>query len=127
MTAPFLCAQISNPIEAQIDHKFTIANTTLPPGRYIFRMVSGTDLSAMTASTADGSNEVEFLVRQSQADHTPKHSELFFNRYGNHEFLTKIYEQGSQMGVAVAEPSRIESRLLKQGQHGVEHREEQKK
>jgi hypothetical protein len=30
-------AQITNPIEAHINRKFTIGNTTLPPGQYTFR------------------------------------------------------------------------------------------
>jgi hypothetical protein len=121
-----LSAQIGRPIEAKIDHAFTIANTTLPPGQYTFQMLPGSDLTVMTATSADGKTADEFLVRESEAQTTPKHSELYFNRYGGHEFLTRIYEQGSRIGVAVAEPSRMELRLQKQGQHAVEHGEEQK-
>jgi len=126
IAAPLLSAQIANPIEAKINHKFTIGNTTLPPGQYTFQMLSGSDLTAMTVTSADGNTADEFLVRESEAQSTPKHSELYFNRYGGHEFLTRIYEQGSRIGAAVAEPSRLELRLQKQGQHAVEHGEEQK-
>ena len=118
-------AQIANQIDAHINHKFTIGNVTLPPGQYTFRMLPGSDLTVMTVSSADGNTADEFLVREAALPNTPNHAELFFNRYGNHEFLTKIFEQGSKIGVAVAEPSREELRLQKQGQHATEHGEEQ--
>jgi hypothetical protein len=118
-------AQITNPIEAHIHHKFTIDNTTLPPGQYTFRMLQGSDMSAMVVRSADGNIAHEFLVRQADAPNIPKHSELVFNRYGDHEILTKIFEQGRRLGVAVVESSREELRLQQQGQHAVEHTEEQ--
>lgn len=118
-----LPAQIVNPINVHITHKFVIANTTLPPGDYTFRMVPDTDLSAMTASDSGDTHEIEFLVRESQDNHRPKHSQLIFNKYGNHEVLEKIYEVGSKYGVAVVETSRLEKRWQKQGQKPVQHAE----
>ena len=118
-------AQIVSPIEAHINHPFTIGNLTLPPGQYTFRMLSGSDLTAMTVTSADGNTTDEFLVREAEAPNPPAHAELFFNRYGNHEFLTKLFEPSSRLGVAVIEPSRQELRLQKQGQHPTEHVEEQ--
>ena len=116
-------AQIINQIDADITHAFVIGNTTLPPGKYTFRMLPDSDLSAMTVTSADGKHSVEFLVRESQANHTPQHSELVFACYGQKEFLTRVLEQGSKIGVAVAELSRQELRLQKQGQHPVEQTE----
>jgi hypothetical protein len=118
-------AQITNQIDAHINHKFVISNTTLPPGHYTFHMLQGSDMSAMVVKSADGNIADEFLVRQADAPSTPKHSELVFNRYGDKEILTKIFEQGRKIGVAVVEPSREELRLQHQGQHAVEHTEEQ--
>ena len=66
---------------------------------------------------------MEFLVREARANHTPQHSELVFSRYGNQEFLTRIFEQGSKLGSAVAEAPRAELKLQKKGQHPVEHTE----
>lgn len=123
--APLLDAQIANPVRATINHSFIVGNTTLPPGQYTFRMLQGSDLSAMVATNDRKDTSVEFLVRESIDPNTPHHSELVFNRYGNKEFLTKVYESGSRAGVAVMEPSRQELRLQKQGQHPVEHTEEQ--
>jgi hypothetical protein len=118
--------QITNAIEAHIDHSFIIGNTTLPPGDYTFRMLQDSDLSAMAATSKNDKVNVNFLVRESILDHTPRNSELVFRKYGNTEFLSKVFESGSKSGVELTETSRQEARFVKQGQHGVEHTEEQK-
>lgn len=123
--APAVQSQIIGGIEANINHPFVVGDTTLPPGHYIFRMMSGSDLTAMTVTNAATDTSVEFLVREAVGSHTPQHSELVFNRCGNKEFLTKIFEIGSKTGVAIQQPSREEARLEKQGQQPVEHAEEQ--
>ncbi len=124
--APCLHAQILNAINAHIDHAFVIGNTTLPPGDYTFRMMTGSNLQAMTVTSKNNKTSVEFIVDQATDDHRPNHSVLFFRKYGNTEFLTKIFEGGSKTGVQVTETSRQEQRLMKQGQKGAEHAEEQK-
>jgi hypothetical protein len=124
-TAQFSSAQITDGIRVTMSHPFIVGNTTLPPGQYDFRMLSNSDLSAMTVTSADGNAATEFLVRESQANHVPQHTELVFNRYGKEEYLRRIYEKGNQIGVALEEPSRKELRLQKAGQHPVEHTESQ--
>ena len=118
-------AQITNEIQATISHPFVIANTTLPPGKYNFRMLSGTGQSAMIASSADGGTTVEFLVRDAYDSHVPQHTELLFNRYGHKEFLHKIFEGGRRSGVAALDTSRAELRLQKSGKNAVTHTESQ--
>jgi hypothetical protein len=125
LAAPFVDAQIMDQIDADVHHSFIVGNATLPPGQYVFRMMPGTDMQVMTARSASGDAAVEFLVRNSIDSRTPNHTELIFDRYGSKEFLTHVYEIGNKVGIAVIEPSREESRLLKQGQHPVEHTEEQ--
>ena len=120
-------AQITDQIEANVHHSFILGNTTLPPGRYIFRMLSDSNLEFMRATSADGRTSTEFLVRESEDSHTPRHSELIFNRYGSKEFLARIYQVGTKDGVAVADVSREEGRLQKKGQKAAEHTEEQVK
>jgi hypothetical protein len=124
--APQLNAQITNAIIAHIHHNFIIGNTTLPPGEYTFRMMQGSDLQLMTATSQNDKTSVEFLVREAIDDHTPNHSELTFRKYGSAEFLSRIFESGSKSGVSVDETSHQETRLKKQGQSGTEHSEEQK-
>lgn len=125
LAVPPAQAQVTNTIESEILHPFTVVNTTLPPGKYFFRMVHGTALGAMTVANADDTVEVDFLVRSSVDDHTPRHSELVFNRYGKKEFLQDIYQAGDKDGEAVIEPSREERSLMKQGQKPFRHTEEQ--
>lgn len=121
-----LNAQIMDPIQAHVDHNFIIGDTTLPPGDYTFRIMQDSELTVMTATSANGKTSVDSIVRESVADHTPLHSELVFRKYGNTEFLSKLFEKGSKIGVAVAEADRKEARVAKHGLHGMEHSEEQK-
>lgn len=120
-------AQITERILANIPHPFMVNNTTLPPGRYTFHMMHLTNQTVMRLSSADGRTATDFLVRDSIDDHVPKHSELVFNRYGNEEFLTHIYEAGTKTGAAVVDVSREESGLRQHGQKAFEHTEEQEK
>ena len=103
-----------------------IGDKTLPPGEYTFRMTTDPDQSLMIVSNQNGTNVAEFLVRQTIDDHRPSHSELVFHKYGNAEFLSKVFQAGSKNGLAVTETCKQEARLMSQGQHAFEHSEEQK-
>jgi hypothetical protein len=119
--AQIAMADITGQVDANIPFSFHIGNTTLPAGKYVFRMMNGSDLMIMTVRSADNKYAQEFLVRPSLAPTVPSHSELIFKRYGHEEFLKKIFETGAQTGVAVDESSRAESRLQKKGTKGVTH------
>ena len=123
--APWLNAQITNSIRANIKHSFVIGDKTLPPGEYTFRIEGNTDNGVMNVQNQRGDTLAQFSVRESLDNQRPKHSELVFKRYGNAEFLSKVYEGGSKSGVAVTETSKEEAHLVSQGQHGIEHAEEQ--
>lgn len=120
-----LRAQITNPIMAHVNHSFMIGDQTLPPGDYTFRIEGNSDLGVMKVQNSKGDNVAQFNVRQSVDNHRPKHSELVFKRYGNTEFLSKIYEGGTKNGVSVTETGKEEARLVKEGRHGMEHTEEE--
>lgn len=125
-SVPWLNAQITDAIRAHVDHSFIIGNTTLPPGEYTFRMMQDSDLAVMTATSENDKTSVEFIVRETIDDHTPSHSELVFRKYGNTEFLSKLFEGGSKSGAEITETNRQEARLAKHMQHATEHTEEQK-
>jgi len=124
--AQALNAQIVDTIHARVGHSFVIGDQTLPPGEYTFRVTTNPDQSLMTAISENGKTSAQFLVRQSVDKHRPNHSELVFRRYGNTEFLSKIFEVGSKDGVAVIESSKQEAHLINEGQQALEHSEEQK-
>ncbi len=120
-----LDAQISDTIRAHLNHSFLIGDKTLPPGDYTLRMSHDPADGVMIIQNKSGDNVAEFTVRQSVDSRTPKHTELMFRKYGNAEFLSKVYEGGSKNGVAVTEDSKEEKKLLASGQRGTEHAEEQ--
>jgi hypothetical protein len=124
--APYLHAQITDEILAHIDHSFVVGNTTLPPGDYTFQMMHNTDQSLMTVTSSSEKMSVTFLVREAMDDHAPAHADVFFRKYGNTEFLSKIFQPGSKVGARVTETSREEQHFVSQGEHGMEHSEEQK-
>jgi hypothetical protein len=113
-------------IQSQVDHSFVIGDKTLPPGEYTFRIVNNSNLSLMTVSDRDREIVAEFNVRQAIDDRRPNHSELVFRKYGNTEFLSKIFEGGSKVGVAVAATGKQEERLVRQGLQASVHGEEAK-
>ena len=116
--AQALNAQIMDAIQAHVDHSFVIGDKTLPPGEYTFRMTTDPDQSLMIATSQNGTNVAQFLVRQSIDDHRPSHSELVFRKYGNTDFLSKIFEVGSKEGVAVTEPEQTRSAPHQRGPTG---------
>jgi hypothetical protein len=116
-------AQIVNPVDATISHSFIVSNKTLPPGKYTFQIQQGSAGGVMTVTSADGKHTDQFLVRESEAATTPAHTELIFRRYGNTEFLSKVFEGGNKFGVAISEPSKQEKELQAQGQRPTEHAE----
>src|ERR1700733_2804661 len=117
-------AQITNAIQAHVNHSFMIGDKTLPPGEYTFRTESNSDLGLMTVQNKNGDNVAQFTVRQSIANQRPTHSVLVFRKYGNTEFLSKIYEIGTKTGVALTETAKEEARLVSEGQKAQEHTEE---
>ena len=123
-------AQTTDPdMTAQIPFKFTVANTTLPAGKYIIKRVDDNDPQALELQSADGRATVVFLTESAQANSTPTKSELVFNKYGNRYFLKEILSQGEQTGNQV-ETSHTERKLEKDGatleRHSVEcHRGKQ--
>lgn len=116
-------AQITHEIKADIHHDFIVGNTVLPPGTYVFHVLDDSDLTAMNVKSVNNDLSEDFLIRQSDVNSPPNHAELIFDRYGNEQFLCKIYGPGKTIGAAVIEPSREEAKLDHAGHHYVEHTE----
>jgi hypothetical protein len=125
VTAPGLNAQITVPVHAEINHSFVAVTKTLPAGQYTF-IVQGNGTS-MVIQNSKG-NDVELvMVRESIANHTPQNAEIVFRKYGDKEFLSKLYLGGNKTGVAVSGTSKEEEQLTKAGQQPTEHSEVAKK
>lgn len=115
-------AQISTELRFEISHPWVVVNKTMPAGTYVFRMSRGSQQQEMSATNVKTREKAIFMVKQAPTGTAPHHNEAVFDRVGHKEFLTRIYQSGSQIGVAI-EPSKEEARMKKQGQTAVEHTE----
>ena len=80
----------------------------------------------MIAQNGRGDNVAQFSVRQSINNRAPRHTQLTFRKYGDTEFLTKVYEGGRTDGHSrYRRQQSEEKRLIGNGQHGVETDEDQ--
>ncbi|MFP5235894.1 MAG: hypothetical protein ACLGSD_08315 [Acidobacteriota bacterium] len=115
-------AQISMELKIKINHPWVVVDKTMPAGTYSFRMSRGMEQQEMSATNMKTGEKAVFMVKQAPKGAAPKHTEAVFDRIGNKEFLTHIYQGGSAIGVML-EPSKEEARLEKQGQKAVEETE----
>ena len=114
-------AQIIGNLEVNIPFQFHAGNVKLPAGKYLIHMLDGgADPGVMEIINADGSTAALFEVQQAQANSSPAKSELIFDKYGNHYFLTKLFDEGSSIGSQVLE-SRYEKRISQASAEGQEH------
>ena len=77
-------------VEADIPYAFVVRDTTLPAGKYIVKVLDDTSLNLLEIRSADGRTAVSFETESTQADRTPRQTELVFNRIGNQYFLSQI-------------------------------------
>jgi hypothetical protein len=119
-----MSGQITQKIQAHISHSFLIGNTTLPPGNYTFLMEHDNE-NHMFVTNENDKKTISFNVRQAVDDHTPKHGELIFRKYGETEFLSKIFQSGETHGVELTESKSREARFAKEVKV-IEHMEETK-
>jgi hypothetical protein len=113
-------AQLIGTMEADIPFQFHAGNTKLPAGKYLIRTLDDSNLTLIEISKPDGSVAVLLQVRDAEANSTPRKSELVFNRYGNHYFLEKLFDEGQSSGSQVLESS-YEKRLGKAAAEAQEH------
>ena len=118
-------AQITVPVQAEINHSFVAVAKTLPAGQYTFLVRDNG--GSMIIQNGKGDDVEIVMVRESIADHMPQNTEIVFRKYEDTEFLSKVYLGGSKTGVAVSGMAKEEERLAKAGQKPTEHSETQKK
>ena len=113
-------AQIIGNLEVNIPFQFHAGNVKLPPGKYLVHMLDSSDPGVMEITNADGSTAALFEVQQAQDNSSPAKSELIFDKYGNHYFLTKLFDEGNPSGNQLLE-SRYEKRVSQAAAEGQEH------
>ncbi len=110
-------AQITADIDANIPFSFTVGNQTLAAGKYLIHPL---DIGELEIQAQNGKAVAIETTEQAQANTEPKDTELIFRRYGDHEFLDKVFLAGDPYGVELAR-SKMERRLMAQGQKATEH------
>jgi hypothetical protein len=95
--------QIIGQLEATIPFAFHAGGAKLPPGKYVIRVLEGSDLNLMEIQSADGHTSSLFEVRQAKDSTTPKQAVLVFNHYADRYFLSKLFDGGDKLGSAVVE------------------------
>jgi len=113
-------AQIIGNLEVNVPFQFHAGSTKFPAGKYIIHTLENSNLQVMEISSADGSTSALFEVEPAEASSTPAKTELFFNKYGNRYFLTKLFEEGSADGNQVLK-SGYEKRISEQTTEAQEH------
>jgi len=91
-----------------IPFAFTVANLTLPPGRYTVTQSSQHALKIVNPQN-QGAFALDDKVLEGRA---LKDSKMVFHRYGNAYFLAEIWVAGSGTGVRVV-PSRSEKEFAR--------------
>jgi hypothetical protein len=113
-------AQIIGELEVDLPFQFYAGNARLPAGKYVVHMLDNSDLKVMEISNADSSTSALVEVQHAEANSAPRKSELIFNKYGNHYFLAKVFDEGNPDGSRVPESS-YEKRVSQATAEAQEH------
>ncbi|MCU1252086.1 MAG: hypothetical protein JWQ49_5115 [Edaphobacter sp.] len=103
-----LTAQIVNGVDFTTSFPFYAGNAKMPAGSYKI-IQSDMDASILQIQSTDGVHSafVDFLPTHSAQPHP--HSDVTFHKYGDAEYLNRIWVQGQEYGMKV-EPTKAETK-----------------
>ena len=103
-----LAAQIDNGVDFTTSFPFHVGNAKMPAGSYKITQ-SDMDESILQIQSKDGVHSalVEFLPTHSEQPHP--HSDVTFHKYGDTEYLNRIWVQGQKYGMKV-DPTKAETK-----------------
>src|ERR1700722_16216561 len=103
-----LAAQIDNGVDFTTSFPFYAGNAKMPAGSYKITQ-SDMDESILQIQSKDGGGSalVEFLPTHSAQPHP--HSDVTFHKYGDTEYLNRIWVQGQEYGMKV-DPTKAETK-----------------
>jgi hypothetical protein len=101
-----LAAQIDNGVNFTTSFSFYVGNAKMPAGSYKITQ-SDMDVSILQIQSNDGvcSAFIEFLPMHSAQPHP--HSDVTFHKYGDTEYLNRIWVRGQEYGMKV-DPTKAE-------------------
>ena len=102
-------AQIINGLDFTTSFPFYVGNAQMPAGSYKVTQ-SDMDDSILLIQSADGSHAalIEFIPTHSDTYHA--NSDVTFHKYGNTEYLNRLWVEGQKYGMKV-EPTKAEGKL----------------
>ena len=113
MTIPAV-AQIMNGLSFATTFPFYAGNTKLPPGSYkITASTYDPTVLQIESTTGNHSAFLDCIPTQSETAHTA--GDVTFKKYGNIDFLDRIWVAGQQYGLLVA-PSNVEKKVAASSQ-----------
>jgi hypothetical protein len=83
-------------LRATVPFAFTIENTTLPAGTYIFSILSPYNM-VIKVQSADGRKAVLIAAIPTLKLNSSNQTKLVFHRFGNEYFLAQVWEQWSEV------------------------------
>jgi hypothetical protein len=103
-----LAAQIADGVDFTTSFPFYAGNAQMPAGSYKITP-SDMDESILQIQSNDGVHSalVEFIPTQSAQPHP--HSDVTFHKYGDTEYLNRIWIQGQEYGMKV-DPTKAETK-----------------
>jgi hypothetical protein len=103
-----LAAQIANGVDFTTSFPFYAGNAKMPAGSYKITQ-SDMDESVLQIQSTDGLHSalVEFIPTQSARPHP--HSDVTFDKYGDIEYLNRIWVEGQEYGMKV-DPTKSETK-----------------
>jgi hypothetical protein len=103
-----LAAQIANGVDFTTSFPFYAGNAKMPAGSYKITQ-SDMDESILQIQSNDGVHSalVEFIPTHSAQPHP--HSDVTFHKYGDTEYLNRIWVEGQEYGMKV-DPTKAETK-----------------
>jgi hypothetical protein len=103
-----LAAQINNGVDFTTSFPFYAGNAKMPAGSYKVTQ-SDMDANILQIQSNDGVHSalVEFIPTHSAQPHP--HSDVTFHKYGDTEYLNRIWVQGQEYGMKV-DPTKAETK-----------------
>jgi hypothetical protein len=113
-----LAAQIDNGLDFTTSFPFYAGNAKMPPGTYKITQ-SDIDSTVLLVQSSDGGHSalVEFTQMHAEQPHTQ--SDVTFHKYGDTDYLNRIWVDGQRFGMKV-EPTKAEVKAAANA-NAVEH------
>jgi hypothetical protein len=108
LSAMPLAAQIVDGVDFTTSFPFYVGNAKMPAGSYKITP-SETDESTLQIQSTDGARSafIDFVPTHSEQPHP--HSDVTFHKYGDTEYLNRIWVAGQRYGMKV-EPTKVETK-----------------